>query len=93
MNNTKTTETRTTVRHPGILQITGYSILAADPYGENHRDIIEIIGDGDQIVAEVVAWVAMRHKDAQGGADYAIESLQRLAGAMGLEYPATTGEA
>lgn len=93
MNNTKTTETRTTVRHPGILQITSYSILAADPYGEQHRDIIEVVGDGDQIVTELVSWVAMRHKDAQGGADYAVESLARLAGAMGLEYPATTKEA
>ena len=92
MNTTNTTETRTTVRHPAHLIITGYSVQACDPYGETNRETLEIIGDGGQIVTALVDWIAMRERDARSGSKFATEDLQRLAGAMGLDYAATTSE-
>lgn len=93
MNKTTTQETRTVVRHPAHLIITGYSIQAADPYGKESRETLEVVGDGDQIISAIVDWLAMRHRDAQGGSQYAKQDLERLAGAMGLSYGVKTEEA
>jgi hypothetical protein len=92
MNTTNTTETRTTVRHPAQLIITGYSVQACDPYGKPNRETLEIVGDGGQIVTALVDWIALRDRDAKSGSKFAAEDLQRLAGAMGLDYVATTSE-
>jgi len=92
MNITNTTETRTTVRHPAQLIITGYSVQACDPYGKPNRETLEIVGDGGQIVTALVDWIALRDRDAKSGSKFAAEDLQRLAGAMGLDYVATTSE-
>ena len=93
MNKATTTETRTVVREPAHLIITGYSIQAADPYGEESREVLEIVGDGDQILNALVDWLALRHRDAQGGSQYAKQDLERLAGSMGLSYGVKTEEA
>lgn len=93
MNTTTTNVSRTVVRHPAHLIISGYSITASDAYGEENRETIEIIGDNDQIISELVAWCAQRHRDAQGGSGLAKQDLERLAGAMGLSYGVKTEEA
>ncbi|MEL0118681.1 MAG: hypothetical protein VXB01_07040 [Opitutae bacterium] len=93
MDTTVTTVNRTVVRHPAHLIITGYSIIASDPYGDENRETVEIIGDADQITNGLVDWIALRHRDAQGGSKFAAQDLERIAGAMGLTYPTTTGEA
>lgn len=92
MNTKNTTETKTTVRHPAHLIITGYSVQACDPYGADNRETLEIVGDGGQIVTALADWIAMRDRDAKSGSKFAVEDLQRLAGAMGLDYVATTSE-
>ena len=93
MQKTTTTETRTVVRHPAHLAITGYSITAQDPYGEPDRQFLEIIGDGtDQILDAVVAWIESRHRVATTDS-LAEKDLKRVAEAMGLEYVTTTSEA
>ena len=81
------------MRHPAHLIITGYSVQACDPYGETNRQTLEIIGDGRQIVDALVDWIGMRGRDAKSGSKFAAEDLQRLAGAMGLEYNVSTEEA
>jgi len=92
MNTTNTTETRTTVRHPAHLTITGYSVQAFDSYGETNRETLEIIGDGGQILNALIDWIERRDGEAKDGSKFAAEDLQRLAGAMGLDYVATTSE-
>lgn len=90
MDTTVSNVTRTVVRHPAHLIITGYSITASDPYGDENRETIEIIGDADQIMNALIEWIAQRHRDAQGGSKFAAQDLERLAGYMGLTYPTTT---
>ena len=80
------------MRHPAHLIITGYSVLACDPYGETNRQTLEIVGNGGQIVDALVDWIGMRSRDAKSGSKFAAEDLQQLAGAMGLEYVKTTNE-
>ena len=93
MNKTTTTETRTVVRHPMHLTITGYSIQAADSYCDETRETFDIIGDGDQIINALDAWIAQRHGEARKGSQYAKQDLERLAGSMGLAYVVETAEA
>jgi hypothetical protein len=98
MNTIKTTETRTVVRHPEHLSISSYSISAFDSYSKEDREVVDIVGDGDQIINAFIDWVAGRHREAQNlavptVAEQATQDLARLAGAMGLEYPAKTTEA
>lgn len=81
------------VRHPVHLTITGYSIQAADSYCDETRETLDIVGDGDQIINAVDAWIVQRHRDAQGGSQYAKQDLERLAGSMGLAYGVKTEEA
>ena len=90
MNKTTTTETRTVVRHPVHLTITGYSIQAADSYCDETRETLDIVGDGDQIIGAIDAWIAQRHKEARNGSQYAKQDLERLAGSMGLSYSVKT---
>lgn len=93
MQKTTTTETRTVVRQPAHLMITGYSITAQDPYGESDRQVLEIIGDGrDQIVEAIAHWAKSRHRVATTDS-LAEKDLKRLAEAMGLEYVTATSEA
>lgn len=92
MNTTTTGTKRTVVRHPAHLVISGYSVQASDPYGDINREVIDIIGDSDQIMTALVDWCAQRHRDAQGGSNLAKEDLARIAGAMGLAYGFTTEE-
>ena len=93
MQKTTTTETRTVVRQPAHLMITGYSITAQDPYGDSDRQVLEIIGDSrDQIVSAVADWAKSRHRVATTDS-LAEKDLQRVAEAMGLKYVTTTSEA
>ncbi len=93
MQKTTTTETRTVVRQPAHLMITGYNITAQDPYGESDRQVLEIIGDGrDQIVEAIAHWAKSRHRVATTD-NLAERDLSLIAEAMGLEYVTTTSEA
>ena len=93
MNKTTTQETRTVVRHPAHLIITGYSIQAADSYCDETRETLDIVGDADQISSAVDAWISQRHREARNGSQYAKADLERLAGSMGLAYVVNTEEA
>ena len=92
MNKTTTQETRTVVRHPAHLIITGYSIQAADSYCDETRETLDIVGDADQIIGAVDGWIAQRHREAQNGSQCAKQDLERLAGSMGLAYVVKTAE-
>ena len=93
MNKTTTQETRTVVRHPAHLSITGYSIQAADSYCDETRETVDIVGDDGQILTALDAWIAQRHREARNGSQYAKQDLERLAGSMGLAYVVETEEA
>lgn len=93
MDTTTHNTTRTVVRNPHHIIISGYSITASDAYGDENRETIEIIGGPDQIVSNLVDWVDIRHRDAQAGSEHAKQDLERLAGAMGLSYGVKTEEA
>ena len=94
MQTTTTTEQTTTYRYPANFHISTHSIRVSDAYGEQSRDIVEIIPEGDEIMEQLVRLVSSLKDSAEGSykSALAVERLQRLAGAMGLEYPAATGE-
>ena len=93
MDTTTHNTTRTVVRNPQHIIISGFSITASDAYGDENRETIEIIGKPDQIVSNLVDWVDIRHRDAQAGSEHAKQDLERLAGSMGLAYVVKTAEA
>lgn len=88
-------ETTTQYRNPGNLHISLHSVRASTAYGEPSRQIVEIIPDGDEIMNELVRLVGHLHDNALKSyrTHQDVERVQRLAGAMGLEYPTTTQEA
>lgn len=95
MQTTTTTEQTTTYRHPANLHISTHSIRVSDAYGEQSRDIVEIIPEGDEIMEALVRLVSSLRDSAEGSykSPLAAERLQRLAGAMGLTYHAIIEEA
>ena len=94
MQTTTATETTTTFRNPANFHISLHSVMASDPYGETERQIVEIVPEGDEVMNCLVRIVSGLQDSAIGPfkSQLAVERLQRLAGAMGLEYVATTGE-
>ena len=95
MQTTTTTEQTTTYRNPANLHISTHSIRISDGYGEQSRDVVEIIPEGDEIMGQLVRLVSSLRDSAEGSykSPLAVERLQRLAGAMGLEYSVSTEEA
>lgn len=95
MNINSFEETTTQYRNPGNLHISLHSVRASTAYGEPSRQIVEIIPDGEDIIDELVRLVGQLHDSAQKSyrTHKDVERVQRLAGAMGLEYTASTGEA
>ena len=94
MQTTTATETTTTFRNPANFHISLHSVIASDPYGEAERQIVEIVPEGDVIMECLVRIVSSLQDSATGKykSPLAFERLQRLAGAMGLDYVATTSE-
>jgi len=88
MQTTTATETTTTFRNPANFHISFHSVTASDPYGEAERHIVEIVPEGDAIMGCLVRIVSSLQDSATGSfkSQLAVERLQRLAGAMGLEY-------
>ena len=80
------------VRHPAHLIITGYAIQAADSYCDETRETLDIVGNGNQIIDALDAWICQRHREARNGSQFAKQDLERLAGSMGLSYGVNTAE-
>jgi len=95
MNINSFEETTTQYRNPGNLHISLHSVRASTAYGEPSRQIVEIIPDDEDIINALVRLVAQLHDSAQKSyrTHQDIERVQRLAGAMGLEYKVSTEEA
>ena len=95
MQTTTATETTTTFRNPANFHISFHSVTASDPYGETERQIVEIVPEGDAVMECLVRIVSSLQDSATGSfkSQLAVERLQRLAGAMGLEYNVKTEEA
>lgn len=95
MNVNSFSETTTQYREVANLHFGLHSIRASTAYGELSRQIVEIIPDSDKIIDELVRFVAHLNDNARRSyrTDQDLERVQRIAGAMGLEYPATTEEA
>lgn len=94
MQTTTATETTTTFRNPANFHISLHSVTASDPYGESERQIVEIVPEGDAMMECLVRIVSSLQDSATGNykSALAVERLQRLAGAMGLDYVATTSK-
>ena len=78
------------------ISISTYSIEVRDAYGADDRQVVEIIASDDEIMEALIKFISIDHrwlqKNTEDNGTGALERLQRLAGAMGLEYVATTGE-
>ena len=78
------------------ISISTYSIEVRDAYGADDRQVIELIASDDEIMEALIKFISIDHRWVQRNMENngtgALERLQRLAGAMGLEYVATTNE-
>ena len=90
------TEQVTTYRDVDRINISTYSIEARDPYGVENRQMLEVIGNEDQIMDALVRFIENDHRwvtnNTEESAAVALARLQRLAGAMGLSYGVKTAE-
>lgn len=97
MNISSKTEQVTTYRDVDRINISTYSIEARDPYGVENRQMLEVIGNGDQIMDAMVRFIENDHRwvtnNTAEASAVALARLQRLAGAMGLAYVVKTEEA
>ena len=95
MNINSFNETTTQYREVGNLHFSLHSIRASTAYGEPSRQVVEIIPDSDKIIDELVRLVGQLDDNARRSysTHQDLERVQRIAGAMGLTYPATTEEA
>ena len=78
------------------ISISTYSIEIRDAYGQDDRQVIEVVASDDEIMEALLKFISIDHRWVQNNtADNgtgALERLQRLAGAMGLEYAVKTEE-
>jgi hypothetical protein len=79
-------------------------LTVSDFYGENERRELVYWADTGEILSAIVDYVAVMQQELQRAADrgesdlvstrqYTVERLQRIAGAMGLDYVAPTAAA
>lgn len=101
-----TRSTVTTHRFSGLatVSLSAAMLTVSDFYGENERRELVYWADTGEILSAIVDYVAVMQQELKRAAErgesdlvstrqYTIERLQRIAGAMGLDYAAPTAAA
>ena len=98
--------TVTTHRFSGLatVSLSATMLHVSDFYGENERRELVYWADTGEILSAIVDYVAVMQQELKRAADrgesdlvgtrqYTVERLQRIAGAMGIDYAAPTAAA